>query len=287
MNNDMSYQLKIRMNLGFFAEKDEKTEQPTSKKRGDARKKGQVAKSPEVNTAFLLIASFAALHTFAGYVFNNIRALLYFNFSLLPSIDDIFTETFIVSYFGWVFTRVILTVAPLMAVTLFIGIIANVIQVGFMITTEPLRPKFNKLNPLSGVKKLFSLKSVVNLLKSIAKMIVVLIILYLIIAGEIENLPGLATINVLEGVIYLGNMAVEMGITVGVVFLFIALADVVYTRFSHTKDLKMTKQEVKDEYKQTEGDPTVKGKIKQKMMEVSMRRMMGDVPQADVVITNP
>jgi flagellar biosynthetic protein FlhB len=275
------------MNLGFFAEKDEKTEQPTSKKRQDARKKGQVAKSPEVNTAFLFIAAFAALRMFAGYLYNNLEDIFTFNFTLMPNIEDIFNETFMMSYLVWIFMRIIITVAPLLAIVLLVGIVSNVIQVGFMVTTEPLNPKLSNLNPLKGVKRLFSVKSVVNLIKSLAKMTIITIAIYMMISGEIENIPGLATLDLMHSILYLGSMAVDMGITIGVLFLFIALADVIYTRFSHTKELKMTKQEVKDEYKQTEGDPTIKGKIKQKMMEVSMRRMMSDIPKADVVITNP
>ena len=118
-------------------------------------------------------------------------------------------------------------------------------------------------------------------------MSVLIIAIYMIISREIDNIPQLAILPIAQSLGYLSNMAIDMGITIGVLFLFIALADVIYTRFSHTKQLKMTKQEIKDEYRQTEGDPQIKGKIKNKMMEMSMKRMMQDVPKADVVITNP
>jgi len=205
----------------------------------------------------------------------------------LAEVDDIFTETFMVAHINTMFTRVILIAAPMLAIAMFVGIVANVLQVGWLVTTKPLQPKFSNLNPLKGVKRLLSMQSIVNLVKSLAKMGVLIVAIYMIISREIEHIPDLALMPMAESLIYLGNLAIDMGITIGVLFLFIALADVVYTRFKHTKDLKMTRQEVKDEYKQTEGDPHIKGRIKSKMMEMSMRRMMQEVPKADVVITNP
>ena len=279
--------MTIRMNLGFFAEKDEKTEKPTAKKRGEARKKGQVAKSPEVNTAFLFIAGFTGLRAFSGYLSRNVQEVFYYNFNLLSEIDDIFTKTFMVAHANAMFAKVILTALPFLAIAMFVGVISNIIQIGWLVTTKPLEPKFGNLNPLKGVKRLFSFKSVINLLKSIAKMSVLIIAIYMIISREIDNIPQLAILPIAQSLGYLSNMAIDMGITIGVLFLFIALADVIYTRFSHTKQLKMTKQEIKDEYRQSEGDPQIKGRIRNKMMEMSMQRMMQDVPKADVVITNP
>jgi flagellar biosynthetic protein FlhB len=192
-----------------------------------------------------------------------------------------------VAHIGHMFLQIILIAAPMLVVAVAIGLIANLIQVGWLITSEPLQPKFNKLNPVSGIKRLFSMQSIVTLLKSIAKMAVLIIVIYMIIMGEIEHIPELALMPLMQSLMYLGNLVVDMGITIGVLFLFIALADVIYTRMKHTKDLKMTKQEVKDEFKQMEGDPMIKSRIRGKMMEMSMRRMMQEVPKADVVITNP
>lgn len=287
MNSKNEYKMLIRMNLGFFAEKDEKTEMPTEKKRKDARKEGQIAKSPEVNTAFLFLAGFTGLRAFSGYISRNIQEIFHYNFALLSEIDDIFTQTFMVSHINAMFAKVVLIALPLLVITMFVGIASNIVQVGWLVTFKPIKPKFSNVNPLKGIKRVFSFKSVINLLKSLAKMTVLIVVIYMIISREIDHIPELALMPVIQSLMYLGNLVIDMGITIGVLFLFIAIVDVAYSRFSHTKQLKMTKQEIKDEYRQTEGDPQIKGRIRNKMMEMSMRRMMQDVPKADVVITNP
>ena len=140
---------------------------------------------------------------------------------------------------------------------------------------------------LSRFKKIFSMQSVVNLIKSLAKLGVVGLVVFFIIRARIGDIPAMLDMSIMSAAGLIGNMVIDMGLAVGALFILVAIADYAYTKYAHIKKLKMTKQEVKDEYKQMEGDPQIKGKIRQKMREASMRRMMQNVPEADVVITNP
>ncbi len=287
-NTDFPHKPKffISINLSFF-NSGEKTEKPTQRKREKARAEGQVAKSPEVNTALLFLVAFFGLRIFSGYMYTSLVGAFTFSLGFLEN-PEIITDTKTISgYIAYFFGQVMLIVAPVFAICMLIGIISNLYQVGWHPTTKTLKPKFSKLNPLQGVKRLFSMRVVVDLIKSLAKFAVITVVIYSTLVGEISKIPQLVDMGLMQAVIFLGDIAVRLGTNIGLLFLFIAIADVMYTRFKHTKDLMMTKQEVKDEYKNIEGNPQIKGKIKQKMREISMRRMMQNVPQADVVITNP
>ena len=165
--------------------------------------------------------------------------------------------------------------------------VCDVAQVGWHPTGKPLQPKFNKLNPLSGMKKIFSKNSLVELIKSILKISLVLYVAWDYLRKHSEGLFLLYDMGLKSGIAAAGNLVINLGIRIAITYLIIAFADYAYQRWKHNDDLKMTKQEVKDEYKQQEGDPQIKGKIRQKMREVSQRRMMQNLPKADVVITNP
>ena len=282
----------IPLNLGFFeggggSDKDSKTEQPTSQKLDKARKEGQVVKSQEVSTAFTLLVLFFSLRLFGGWMYGNIVSLINFDWEMIPHSYDMLDTIYMSQYISFLFQQVILIAAPLMAVAVLSGVVSNLIQVGWTPTVKPMMPKLSKLNPLSGFKRMFSMQSVVNLLKSLAKLAVVSLVVVSIIRERMGFIPAFLEMDMIRSTIFIADMIIDMGIAVGVVFILVALADYAYTRYSHIKKLKMTKQEVKDEYKQQEGDPMVKNKIRQKMREVSMRRMMQNVPEADVVITNP
>jgi flagellar biosynthetic protein FlhB len=177
--------------------------------------------------------------------------------------------------------------APVLIVAYLVSFVCDVAQVGWHPTSKPLMPKFSKLNPLKGFKKIFSKEAVVELIKSILKIGIVLIVAYSYIKKNGDGLFLLYDMSLNAGVAATGNLVINLGIRVAVAYLIIAFADFGYQKWKHNDDLKMTKQEVKDEYKQQEGDPQVKGRIRQKMREVSQRRMMQNLPKADVVITNP
>jgi flagellar biosynthetic protein FlhB len=180
-----------------------------------------------------------------------------------------------------------LIAAPMLIVAVVVGVVSCLPQVGWHPTTKTLKPKFSKLNPINGIKRTFSGTAVMNFLKSLLKMTIIGMAIYSVLKDEIEALPGLVNLTLMEAVIYIGNLAVDLGITVGGWFILVAAIDYAYTKYKHESDLKMTKYEIKQEFKESEGDPQIKGKIRHKMQEASMRRMMQSVPEADVIITNP
>jgi len=284
--------LLIPLNLRFFAEDSggsEKTEQATPKKKEKAREEGQVAKSQEVSTAVLLLTSFFALRLFANTITNGVTGLFFRQTQMIQyGLPNDFEEVVIANHIAWLFMQVLLMTTPLFAVALVVGVVTNVVQVGWKVTSKPLMPKFSKLNPIKGFKKIFGLQSLMNLLKSLLKLAIIGAVCIVMFRGAIDGMiPRLLNMDIWEGMEVLGDFTINMGLAIGALYLFIAAIDFGYTRWKHAKDLRMTKHEVKMEYKQQEGDPLIKGKIRQKMREVSMRRMMQNVPQADVVITNP
>ena len=290
MRRIKQFENRIPINLAFFEggqDKDSKTEQPTGKKLSDARKEGQVAKSKEVSTAIKLLVMFFCLRLFAPWMYRNIVALIQYDFGVIPYSRDAMDALFASGYISWIFRQAILIVGPLMAVSLVVDLVSNLIQVGWEPTAKPLKPKLTQLNPISGFKRIFSMQSVVNLVKSLATLAVVGFVVFYVVRGQLWAIPTFMSMDMIVSTIFVLNMLITMGLAVGAAFILIALLDYAYTRYAHRKKLRMTKQEVKDEYKQMEGDPLVKNKIRQKMREVSMRRMMQSVPEADVVITNP
>ena len=289
--NDKQSGLIIPVNLSFFEgdqqDKDSKTEQPTEKKLKDARQEGQVAKSQEISTAASMLVMFFSLSLFGPWLYRNIVGLIMYDFGMIPYSVDTMNAIFAAGYVTWFFQQVIIITLPLLAISFILGIVVNLIQVGWEPTAKPMMPKLSKVNPISGFKRIFSMQSIVNLVKSLAKLAFVGLVVFFVLRSRINLLPAMFDMEMITAVLLMVNMAISIGLAVGVLFIFIAALDYAYTRYSHIKKLRMTKQEVKDEYKQQEGDPKIKSKIRQKMQEASMRRMMQSVPQADVVITNP
>ena len=281
-----SNDLYIPLNLHFF-DAGEKTEQPTARKRQKAREEGQVAKSQELGTAVLLLTTFFALRLFVGYMYERLSGVFHTSFTGIADVDVAFERVYITGYVAHLFGQVIIIVLPIMMVSMAAGIMTNLVQVGWHPTAKPLKPKFSKLNPLKGFKRILSMRSIVELVKNLAKLAVILTVVYYTIYGEINRVPQLAEMGIIPAVAFLGMTATQMGINVGAVFLVIAILDLFYQRMKHTKDLRMSKQEVKEEHKNVEGSPETKRRIRQKMREMSMRRMMQEMPKADVVITNP
>ncbi|MCL1884593.1 MAG: flagellar biosynthesis protein FlhB [Defluviitaleaceae bacterium] len=281
----------IRLNLQFFAGGDsggEKTEKATPKKREKTREEGQVAKSQEVSTAATLIVGFFTLSMFAGWILDRVLSMFIHNNTFFaPNMVDLFNSTDIARHIAWGFGQIILTAMPMMIITLIIGFVMNLLQVKWHPTKKPLMPKFSRLNPLKGFKRIFSLQSIVNFVKSMLKMIVVAIVVYSVLITELETIPMLLDMSFIAVISYIASLVLSLGLSVGLLYIFIAVLDYSYTKWKHEKDIRMSKHEVKEEWKQQEGNPQVKQKIKQKMREVSMRRMMQNVPDADVIITNP
>lgn len=284
----------LKYDLQFFAKDGpggEKTEEPTSKKLSDARKEGQVAKSKEVTSAFELLAFFILLSFWIEYMGTFFVGNMYDVYSRIPEYiklyDGFIPENTINTVFVSAMLRILVTMAPFLAVGFLVAFATNLIQVKWSPTTKPLQPKFNKLNPVNGFKRFFSINSLVELVKSILKIGLIAYVVYSYLKDNMLPLFLFYDMSLNQGILQVGQLVVNLGMRISLFYMIIALADYIYQKVKFKKDMKMTKQEVKDEYKNQEGDPQIKGKQRQRMQEASRRRMMQQLPQADVVITNP
>ncbi len=263
----------------------ERTEKPTAKKLAKAREKGQVAKSAEVSTAFIILCASGVLLAAGPWMLGSLTELMQGVFQNLGTLNlkGESGRTFLME----IFLRFLIVTAPIMLAVTVVGIAANLIQVGFLFTLEPLSPKLSKFNPITGMKKFVSLRSLTELTKSMLKILYIGGIAWWVIQGELEVLPSLIDMSVGQILGFIGVASLKVMFYVAGAMLVLAALDFTYQRWQHNKDLMMTKQEVKDEYKQVEGDPKVKSRIRQVQREMASRRMMSAVPDADVVITNP
>ena len=284
----------LQYNLQFFAKDGpggEKTEEPTSKKLSDARNEGQVAKSKEVTSAFEMLAAFLMMRFFIQYIGTVLVGNIYDIYSQIPMYVKLYEGHIQSQTFRMLFVqsllRILQIIAPFLIVGFLVAFITNLLQVKWKVTTKPLKPKFSKLNPVNGFKRFFSPNSLVELVKSVLKLA---LIGYVVKSYLEKNMPPifqLYDISLNQGIVQVGILVINLGIRISLFYMLIAAADYVYQKIKFKKDMKMTKQEVKDEYKNAEGDPQVKSKQRQRMMEASRRRMMQQLPEADVVITNP
>lgn len=285
--------LLIPYNLQFFApdgEGGEKTEDPTSKKLSDARKEGKVAKSKEIVNGVSLLGFFIALRVFLSFAGIRIVEIFRWIYTLFPDIVNMkggLTVQAFTGIFRSLLGKTLIILLPFLIIGFSADFVTNLVQVGWKPTMKPLEPKLSKFNPISGFKRIFSKQSIVNLLFAIAKILLVFYIAYTSIKGQAKTIFLLYDISLNAALSLIFQIIVDTGIRISVVYIVLGLVDYGYQRYKFKDDMKMTKQEVKDEYKNTEGDPQIKGKQRQRMMESSQRRMMKNVPQADVVITNP
>ena len=284
----------LEYNLQFFAKEGpggEKTEEPTAKKLSDARKEGQVAKSKEVANAFGLLGMFLIIKIYAGTMGNSFMEYMAGVYNQIPDViqmyDGVIPRAAILVLLRTMIYQTIMICAPVLLVGLVIALICDVAQVRWQPTTKPLQPKFNKINPMKGFQRIFSKNSLVELVKSVAKILVVGYMAYSYLKDRIHEIYLLYDMGLKQVIGLVGEIVTDMGIRIAAAYMVIALLDFAYQKWKFHDDMKMTKQEVKDEYKNQEGDPQIKGKQKQRMREASMRRMMQQLPEADVVITNP
>lgn len=283
---NMSYRLSY--NLQFFAEGADKTEEPTAKKLSDARNEGQVAKSTELISASGLATLFIVLKLYVGYYgekfievfhksFRNIDKYVTGEFSL-ASAEGILSDAII---------TIILTCLPVFLTTMLISFVVIVFQVKWKVSLKTIQPKFSKINPVNGFKRILSKDKLVELLIEIIKITVICYIAYTTLKDQWSTLFVLYDMKLEQAIILIGNLVINLGLKISMVFLIIGLGDLIYQKLKFRKDMRMTKQELKDEFKNSEGDPQIKSRIRAKMREASMRRMMQNLPKADVVITNP
>lgn len=265
---------------------EEKTEKATPKRRQDERKKGNVLQSKDVTTVITLVASFYIMRMFVGNFFEDTAKYFDDTFFLAGSLENAAPQDLMAMFYHFSATFAAIILPPLLLISL-IPIIATMAQTRGVFSTESLKFKFSRLNPIQGIQKLFSLRSLVELGKSMLKVAVILGILYNQVAGTLGFLPAIIDMEPLQAVAYAGDKIMSILLTVGMAFTAIAAIDFFYQRYEFEKNLKMTKQEVKDEFKQMEGDPKIKGARRRKQMEMAQARMMKNVQDADVVVRNP
>lgn len=284
----------IEYNLQFFAKDGpggEKTEEPTAKKLEDARKEGQVAKSKEIANATGLIVLFLILKFGLGYLgenFLSVFSLTYTQFDELIKMPDGFVS--VEQYYDMIFIimlDILKILAPFLIIGFVVAFLSDFIQVRWKPTAKPMEPKLSKMNPVNGFKRMFSTQSLMELVKSLLKIGLIGAVAYTTFKNNVDIIYLLFNMPLWQGIGAAGNLAINFGLKVSFIYTIIAALDFAYQKHKFHEEQKMTKQEIKDEYKNAEGDPQIKGKIRQKMQEASRRRMMQQLPEADVVITNP
>lgn len=273
----------IRLDIQYFAE--EKTEKATPRKRSESRKKGQVSKSADLVTALSLLSIFLVFLFAIPYMGQHLASLMTDTFD--KGLNQPLTQGSIAKLFSELAIESGKIVAPVFAISFVIAVVANVAQVGFMFSTESITFKLNRLDPISGFKRIYSLRAIVEFLKSLLKIAAVGFCTFLILYMNIDEIMAIGQKTLGDSLVTIGKITLEMGISASIVLLILALLDFMYQKYDYEKNIRMTKKEVKDEYKKTEGDPLIKSKIRERQRQMAMRRMMQEVPKADVIITNP
>jgi flagellar biosynthetic protein FlhB len=267
-----------------MADDQEKTEEPTSKKIEDARKDGNVPKSQDASSFLtLLIAIFAFLALFDFMQEHLIK--LYHYYQSFMGVE--LTKNIVLEISISTLEQIILVVIPLALLVAISGLLAGFFQFGFIFSTKPLVPDLSKMNPIKGLKNLLSIKKLVEAVKTILKVTMVFLAAYYYLFDFTKELPSVVYLSIFQQLIWLKEKALILGTVMLALFFVLALFDLFFVRYNYFKDLKMSKQEIKDEFKQMEGDPQTKARIKRIQMEMGKKRMMQEIPQADVVITNP
>lgn len=268
-----------------MSEKDNKTEDPTPKRLRDAKKKGQVAKSSDLNSASSLFVFTLLLGVIGNYLLKKslefIKSFLLIDYKININIDSaklIFTQGAI---------RFFVIIIPIALVSMVLGIIINIIQVGFLFTKEPLKPDFKKLNPIQGFKNIFSKKSLFTLVKNLLKLFLVFYLSFKNLSSSVGRIINSGNVGTEKLFFYFIDFIKDLSINIAIIMFILAIVDYVFERKEHRKNLKMSKQEIIDEFKEMEGDPQVKGQRRQRQRELAMGRMMQDLETSTVVVTNP
>ncbi|MDQ2085878.1 flagellar biosynthesis protein FlhB [Herbivorax sp. ANBcel31] len=275
------------VNLQKFADSGEKTEKATPKKRKKAREEGQVLQSKEMTSAIVLLCMFITLRISGSYMYEKILEVFKVFYTQSPKMEGLYTLDGILKVFSQAVVAYLKIIIPIFAVAFLTALITMYAQVGFLFTTKTLKFKLSKLNPLSGLKRIFSIRSLTELVKAIFKISVIGLIGFLYLRGEVVNILKTMDMDVISIAAYIGVIGTNVAIRMCIAILILGVFDYMYQWWEYEKKLKMSKHEVKEEHKQSEGNPEIKSKIKQKQKQMSMKRMMQDIPDADVVITNP
>lgn len=276
-------QKRLVLDLQFFA--GEKTEKATPQKRQESKRKGQVAKSPEVAAAMIMLGGILLLYFTGGWMLEGILAMFrmnltqFFHWDLTPASTRTLLEQ--MSFEG------LKIMVPMALIGLIFGFLGNYIQIGPIFSTDPLMVKLERIDPIKGAKRIFSVRALVELAKSLLKISIIGTAAFLVLWLAREELFLLSQQSIPHALSFVGGLVVQMGLTASIILLCLSVLDYIYQKYEFEKGIKMSKQDIKDEYKKAEGDPLIKQKIKEKQRNMSMNRMIQDLPNADVLITNP
>lgn len=263
-----------------------KTEKASPKKRKDERKKGNIFKSQDIINAFTILAVFAFMNKFLAFIYEYLGRVMSKYVNSIDSITEI-TKQSALTTLKDCFLALAITAGPLILICMFVGVIATGAQTKFLFSKEALKPKFSKLNPIKGMKRIISLRAVVELLKSVIKAVIIGGVIYSFYKDIAADTVRLMSMDLLNGVVFVLKSTYSLIIKLSMAFVAISIFDYMYQWWEYERNIKMTKKEVKEEYKQTEGDPIVRSRIKEAQRKMSQQRMMQNVPEADVIIRNP
>ncbi len=269
----------------------EKTEPATEKKLREAREDGKVSKSKELVFAFDLIVFFLLLKIFVSFLGDGFEETFRYTYGSMGTLAKqsagSFSEGEAAAFISSILLEILKLLLPFLVFGFAVTVIVNILQVGWKVTGKPLKPKPDKFNPINGMKRIISKDSIFELVKSIIKIALIIYVAYTAIKDDAQKIFVLYDMPLNQALAFCGSVIINAGLKISIVYLVVGLADFIYQKYRFKEDMKMTKQEVKDEYKNTEGNPEIKGRQRQRMREASRQRMMQDVPKADVVITNP
>ena len=276
-------QKRMVLDLQFFA--GEKTEKATPQKRQESKRKGQVAKSPEVAAAMIMLGGILLLYFTGGWMLDQILGIMrinltqYINWELTPAAIRTMFEQMAMEGFT--------IMVPMALIGMIFGFFGNFIQIGPIFSTDPLMAKLERIDPIKGAKRIFSVRALVELAKSLLKISIIGTAAFLVLWTSKEELFLLSQQSVPHALSFVGGLVIKLGLTASLILLCLAVLDYIYQKYEFEKGIKMSKQDIKDEYKKADGDPLIKSKIKEKQRQMSMNRMIQDLPSADVLITNP
>ncbi len=263
----------------------ERSQPATPKRLDEARKRGQVAKSTEVNTAIVLLFSFLALRAFGGRIFETLGANMEYYLTSIPT-DEV-TRATVFQIFGPAARATLFAGVPVILIALTAGLFANLLQSGILLTGHPLKPDLSRINPLAGAKRLVSPKALVDLVRSLLKLTLLMLMFWFVVNDNVDRMVTLAFTDPRSSWLLIPNLAFEVAMKAVAILMVIAILDYAWQRYQHRRGLKMSFTEVRQERKDTEGDPFLRGRFRERGRALANQRMMAEVPEADVVITNP
>ena len=274
----------LKLNLQLFSEK---TEKPTPKKRRDAREEGRIFQSKEINTVVILFSCFIGLRIFGGFISGQLRKFMVDIFSEINNTDIFLNYNNLMINFLKILIVFVTISSPILIIAFLSSLIINYFQVGFLFTNKTLKIKLDRLNPIEGFKRIFSKRALMELVKSILKLGLVGYVTINYGKKQITRIVKLSSLEPIEALVNFSDLLYGFIVRILSVLFVLAIMDYFFQWREHEKNLMMSKEEIKEEYKQTEGDPFIKGKIKERQRRMAMSRMMQDIPKADVIITNP